>query len=193
MKTQTIESIFNEETRWNQEYKALREILKSFNLEETVKWGQACYTLNGKNVVLIHGFKEYCALLLFKGSLLTKHLDVLIQQSERVQAARQLRFTSVESITRQLNIIKNVIQEAIEIEEKGLEVSFKSHAEYPVCDELKQAFEDDATFENAFKSLTPGRQRGYQLYFSEAKFPATRIARIERYRQSILDGKGLTD
>lgn len=193
MNNPKVDQVHNQEIRWNKEFKALRSILQSFPFTEDLKWGQACYSHKGKNIVLIHGFKEYCALLIFKGSLLTQNQELLIQQSKNVQAGRQLRFTSLVEIEAQKDRIVSVIQEAIDVEEQGLEVTFRSLEEYPVCSELAQAFEEDESFEFAFKALTPGRQRGYLLHFAQAKFPATRSARIERYRQSIMDGKGMMD
>ena len=152
-----------------------------------------CYTLNGKNVVLIHGFKEYCALLFHKGALLEDPHQILIQQSEHTQAARQIRFTNVQEIIDMEDILKTYINNAIEVEKSGLKVEFKQTTEYAVPEELQIKFEELPALKEAFESLTPGRQRAYLLYFSRAKQSKTRKNRIEKYIPKILDGKGLND
>ena len=152
-----------------------------------------CYTLNWKNVVLIHGFKEYCALLFHKGALLEDPHQILIQQSEHTQAARQIRFTNVQEIIDMEDILKTYINNAIEVEKSGLKVEFKQTTEYAVPEELQMKFEELPALKEAFESLTPGRQRAYLLYFSRAKQSKTRKNRIEKYIPKILDGKGLND
>lgn len=184
---------FEKESQWKTSYHALRDICLASGLEETLKWGKPCYTLNGNNVVLMHGFKEYCALLFHKGALLNDPYDWLVQQTENVQAARQLRFESLEEIQEKASVISEYIQNAIEVEKAGLEVQMKKTSEYQVPEELTEAWKADAGFERAFNALTPGRQRGYLLYFSQAKQSNTRKNRIEKYRDQIMEGKGLND
>lgn len=181
---------FDKPTQWQQEYKLLRKICLDTELTEELKWGKPCYTLNGQNVVLIHGFKEYCALLFHKGALLKDSDDLLIQQTENVQSARQMRFTSKQEITKLQKTIKAYIKEAIEVEKAGLKVELKKTKEYPVPDELEQKFKEDGNFKKAFKALTPGRQRGYLLHFSQAKQSKTRTSRIEKAIPAIFEGKG---
>lgn len=152
-----------------------------------------CYTLDGKNIVLIHGFKEYCAFLFHKGALLKDTNGVLIQQTENVQAARQIRFTNVQEIVEMETILKSYINQAIEVEKAGLEVELKKHTEYEIPDELQNKFDEIPTLKTAFEALTPGRQRAYIFYFSKAKQSKTRVSRVEKYMQQILDGKGLND
>lgn len=171
----------------------LREICLDCGLTEEFKWMHPCYTFQGKNVVLIHGFKEYCALLFHKGVLLKDTHNILIQQTENVQAARQLRFTSLQEIIDLKPTIKAYIFEAIEVEKAGLEVTLKKTSEFNMPDELKEALDNNPDLKAAFHSLTPGRQRGYLLYFSQAKQSATRANRVEKYIPKILQGKGLND
>ncbi len=147
----------------------------------------------GKNIVLIHGFKEYCALLFHKGTLIRDTKSILIQQTENVQSARQIRFTNAEQIIKQKYVIKDYIKQAIEIEKSGKKIELKKVDDYPVPQEFQQVLDEDKTFNQAFYSLTPGRQKGYLFYFNQAKQPKTRQARIEKYYQQILDGKGIDD
>ena len=179
--------------QWQAEYSALRQIVHACQLDENVKWGVPCYTFEGKNVALIHGFKEYCAILFVKGALLKDPGGILVQQTENVQAGRQIRFSSVRQIFEMETTLKAYICEAIEIEKAGLEVSFKKNTEYAFPDELQHKFIQIPTLKTAFEALTPGRQRAYLLYFSAPKQSKTRESRIEKYVQQILLGKGLDD
>jgi uncharacterized protein YdeI (YjbR/CyaY-like superfamily) len=175
---------------WKEETILLREICLECGLDEDFKWMHPCYTFQGKNIALIHGFKEYCALLFHKGALLNDAENILVQQTENVQSARQIRFTNKEQIIDTNAIIKAYIFEAIEVEKAGLEVKMKKTSEYEIPEELEQEFENDSGFKTAFYNLTPGRQRGYLLYFSEAKQSKTRSSRIEKAKPKIFDGKG---
>lgn len=188
-----IDFYFEKESRWQEEFRALRQIILACDLKEDLKWGQACYSYEGKNVVLIHGFKEYCALLFFKGALLNDPEGILIQQTKNVQSARHLRFTELKEIKKQQKIIKSYIYEAIEIERAGLKVKLKTTAEYDMPEEFASHLQKNASLKKAFKQLTPGRQRGYLFYFSQAKQSKTRESRIEKYIPQILAGKGLND
>jgi uncharacterized protein YdeI (YjbR/CyaY-like superfamily) len=158
-----------------------------------MKWGQPCYTSQGKNVVLIHGFKEYCALLFFKGALLKDARRVLIQQTENVQVTRQIRFTHVREIVKLEPVLKSYILEAIEVEKAGLKVKLKGTSDFAMPEEFQNKLDEIPDLKTAFKALTPGRQRAYILYFSAAKQSKTRELRVEKYRQQILRGKGLND
>ncbi|HEY5371251.1 MAG TPA: YdeI/OmpD-associated family protein [Hanamia sp.] len=158
-----------------------------------MKWGNPCYVFESSNIVLIHGFKEYCALLFFKGALLNDAGNILIQQSENVQAARQVRFTNVKEITKIKATVKAYIYEAIEVEKAGLKVELKKTKEYNIPEEFQNKLDENPDLEKAFKALTPGRQRGYLLYFSAPKQSKTKELRIEKYTQAILNGKGLND
>ena len=185
---------FEKARKWNEEYSLLREIiLETKSLEEDFKWKHPCYTFKGNNVVLIHGFKEYCALLFHKGALIQDKEKVLIQQTENVQSARQLRFTDVGQIIEMRPLIEKYIREAIAIEGSGKKVELKKVSDYPVPEEFQRALDEDAAFAKAFYSLTPGRQKGYLFYFNHAKQAKTRESRIEKYYQQILEGKGLDD
>lgn len=188
-----VDWFFNKATKWQEEYNALREIILECNLVEDLKWGCPCYTLNGKNIVLIHGFKEYCAILFHKGALLKDKNKVLVQQTENVQAARQMRFTSLTEIEKQSKLLTVYIKEAIKAEKAGLQVELKKTTAFKVPAEFQTVLEDLPELKMAFLALTPGRQRGYLLYFSAPKQAKTREARIEKYLQHILDGKGLDD
>lgn len=188
-----VEAFVERAKTWKAEYEKLREIVLDCDLTEDFKWMHPCYTLQNKNVVLIHGFKEYCALLFHKGALLKDPHGILIQQTENVQAARQIRFTNVQQIIEMETILKDYIHEAIEVEKSGLEVELKKNTEYEVPEELQNKFEELPALKTAFEALTPGRQRAYLLYFSEAKQSKTRASRIEKYMQHIFDGKGLND
>lgn len=185
-----VEKYIEKIKSWKEETKLLREICLDCGLTEDFKWMHPCYTFQGNNIVLIHGFKEYCALLFHKGVLLKDTNEILIQQTENVQSARQIRFTNLQEIIDLKSVIKTYIFEAIEVEKAGLEVKMKKTSEFKMPDELKQAFENNPDLETAFYDLTPGRQRGYLLYFSQAKQSKTRESRIEKSMQKIFDGKG---
>ncbi|KHE72418.1 YdeI family protein [Halobacillus sp. BBL2006] len=186
-----VDEFLTKSKKWKEEFEKLRTILLDCQMTEEFKWGKPCYTFQENNVVLIHGFKEYCALLFHKGALLKDTHGVLIQQTENVQAARQIRFTNVQEIIEMETIIKEYVYEAIEVEKAGLEVKFNKKTEIP--QELKNKFNEIPAMKAAFESLTPGRQRAYILYFSSAKKSKTRESRIEKYMQHILNGKGLND
>lgn len=188
-----VDFYFEKETSWQQPIALLREIVLSTGLEEHLKWGCPCYTYNGRNIVLIHIFKEYCALLFFKGALIQDAKGLLIQQSQQVQAARQMRFIERKTIKAQRAAIKAYIYEAIAVEEAGLSVPKKKTADYTVPEILQKIFKKESGFKAAFKSLTPGRQRAYLLYFTQPKQEKTVISRIEKYKQHIMAGKGLND
>ncbi|NYE59582.1 uncharacterized protein YdeI (YjbR/CyaY-like superfamily) [Duganella sp. 1224] len=179
--------------KWQAEFDALRVIVLDCGLDEQVKWGQPCFTLDGQNVVLIHGFKEYCALLFFKGALMKDPKNILIQQTENVQAARQIRFTALADITRLEKTLKAYIKDAIALEKSGAKVAFKKTAEFSFPEELERKMDELPALRTAFEGLTPGRQRAYLLHFSSAKQATTRESRIEKCVQRILDGKGLDD
>lgn len=193
VKNSKIDPFFSKAKQWKDEFQKLREIVLDCELTEDFKWMHPCYTYKNDNIVLIHGFKEYCALLFHKGALLKDPHKILIQQTENVQAARQLRFTSVEQIDEMQLIIKTYIDEAIEVEKAGLQVEFKKNTEYAIPEELQNKFVEIPDLKVAFEALTPGRQRGYLLYFSGAKQSKTRESRIEKYLPHILDGKGMDD
>ena len=188
-----VDWFFTKDTQWQEEYNKLREIILDCDLIEELKWGQPCYTFEKSNIVLIHGFKEYCALLFFKGALLKDPKGILVQQTENVQAARQIRFTNVAEIVKMKPILKKYIYEAIEVEEAGLKVELKKTTEFAMPEEFQKKLDKNRALKTAFYELTPGRQRGYLLYFSKAKQSKTRESRIEKYMQHILDGKGLDD
>lgn len=178
---------------WEKEYKKLHDTVLACGLEEDFKWKHPCYTLNGENVVLIHGFKDYCALLFIKGALMKDPKKILIQQTKNVQERRQIRFTSLAEIKKMEPTIKAYIKEAIRVERSGEKLELKKTEDYDVPRELKNKFDEMPRFKEAFESLTPGRQRGYLLYFSGAKQSTTRSERIEKYLDAILDGIGLND
>jgi uncharacterized protein YdeI (YjbR/CyaY-like superfamily) len=188
-----VDFYFKKVTKWQEELKQLRNIALDCGLNEELKWGCPCYTWQGSNIVLIHDFKEYCAYLFFKGALLLDTNDILIQQTENVQGARQARFTNVREITDQEAILKAYIFEAVEVEKSGLKVELKKTAEFAVAEEFQIKLEAMPALRTAFEALTPGRQRGYLLYFSQAKQSKTREARIEKLIPKILAGKGLED
>jgi uncharacterized protein YdeI (YjbR/CyaY-like superfamily) len=188
-----VDFFFNKGKSWQQEFRQLRTIILDCGLTEELKWGQPCYTFEKKNIVLIHGFKEYCALLFFKGALLKDKKRVLIQQTENVQSARQIRFRTVAEITKMKATLKAYIYEAIELEESGRKVELKTTAAFSMPDEFLDKLKENAKLKTAFYALTPGRQRGYLLYFSSAKQLKTREARIAKYAKAILSGKGLED
>ncbi len=188
-----LDPFFTKDGKWRKEFNALRKIVLECELEETRKWMHPCYTYNGNNVILIHGFKEYCALLFHKGVLLKDPEGILIQQTQNVQSARQLRFTDLEDIINLAPVIKSYIFEAIEVEKAGLTVEMKKTREYDVPEELERAFEADPEFQTAFEALPPGRQRGYLLYFGQARQSGTRESRIEKSKAAIFAGKGYND
>lgn len=188
-----VDFYFNKGNKWQEEIIKLRTIVLECNLTEELKWGCPSYTYNKNNIVLVHVFKEYCALLFFKGALLKDTNGILVQQTENVQAARQIRFNSLLQITELMPVIKTYIYEAVEVEKAGLKVELKKTKEYTVPQELQTKLNQIPAFKTAFEALTPGRQRGYLLYFTEAKQAKTRQARVEKYIPKILDGKGLKD
>lgn len=188
-----IDPFFRKATAWKEEFERLREIVLDCELVEDFKWMHPCYTLEDKNVVLIHGFKEYCALLFHKGALLKDPHGILVQQTKNVQAARQIRFKNTQEIDELELILKAYIDEAIEVERAGLEVSLKKHEDYEIPEELQNKFAELPELKTAFEALTPGRQRAYLLHFSQPKQSKTREARVEKYLPHILDGKGLND
>ena len=193
MNNDKVDAFLERAKNWRAEFEALRAIIADSELEEDFKWGQPCYTLDGHNVVLMHGFKEYCALLFFKGALMKDPKNLLIQQTENVQAARQIRFKALADITKQEKVLKSYIKDAIALEKSGAKVEMKKTAEFSFPEELEYAMDDKPALRTAFEELTPGRQRAYLLHFSSAKQAKTRIARIEKCTQRILDGKGLDD
>ncbi|MFD1358916.1 YdeI family protein [Fictibacillus halophilus] len=188
-----VDGFLRKTKQWKEEFEQLRPIILDCGLTEDIKWMHPCYMYEEKNIVLMHGFKDYCALLFHKGALLKDPHGILIQQTENVQAARQIRFTNVQEIVEMESIIKDYILEAIEVEKAGLNVELKKHTEYKIPEELQNKFDDIPDLKSAFEALTPGRQRAYILYFSKAKQSKTRESRVEKYMQQILDGKGLND
>ncbi|MGA3224362.1 MAG: DUF1801 domain-containing protein [Acidobacteriaceae bacterium] len=191
-KNSTVEAVLRRETKWRDEFETLRAIILDFPFVEELKWGQACYTLARKNVVLMHGFKDYCALMFFKGALLKDPRHVLVTPGAH-QSARQIRFTSVRDISRLKSVLKAYIQEAIEVEKAGSKVKLKKTADFEIPDEFKRTLVAMPALRASFNALTPGRQRGYIFYFSQPKLSKTREARIEKSIPLILAGKGLND
>jgi len=187
------DAVIGKEKKWQKEFMLLQKIALGCGLTETLKWGCPCYTHNNSNVVLIHGFKEYCAFLFFKGALLKDTNGILIQQTENVQAARQVRFTNAKEIATLSATLKTYIYQAIEVENAGMKVTLKKVTEFKMVDEFKKKLDKKPALKKAFEALTPGRQRGYLLHFSAAKQTATREARIEKCTPLILQGKGLND
>ena len=179
--------------KWQKETQQLRKIVLDCDLKEELKWGCPCYRFEGKNIVLIHVFKEYCALLFFKGALLNDPEKILIQQTENVQSARQIRFTNLQEIVKMAQVIKAYIYQAVEVEEAGLKVPLKKTKDFTVPEELQDKLNEMPSLKTAFEALTPGRQRGYIFYFSQPKQSKTREARVEKSLPKILDGKGLDD
>jgi len=188
-----VDGFLRNAKKWRDEFQKLRKVCLDCGLTEELKWGKPCYTYQGSNIVLIHGFKEYCALLFFKGALLKDPKGILVQQTENVQAARQIRFTNVREIVEVESTLKAYIKEAIEADKAGLEVSYKKTSEFVIPEEFQNRLDESPALKTAFDALTPGRQRGYLLYFSAAKQPTTREARVEKCLQQILNGKGLND
>jgi len=188
-----VDWFFNKPGQWQQEYEKLRKIVLECDLTEELKWGCPCYTFEKRNIVLIHGFKEYCALLFVKGALLKDPKGILIQQTENVQSARQVRFTSAREIVKMKGTLKAYIREAIAAEKSGLKVSLKKTSQFAMPEEFKGKLDEVPALKKAFKALTPGRQRGYLLYFSQPKQSKTRQARVEKSVPQILNGRGLND
>ena len=190
-----VDWFFDKATKWQKEFEKLRAIILDCGLIEELKWGQPCYTFQNTNIVLMHGFKEYCALLFFKGALLMDPKKILVQQTENVQAARQIRFTDVSEIIKLKKVLKAYIYEAVAAEEAGLKVKLKKTAEFKMPEEFqkKLSAKSGKALKTAFYALTPGRQRGYLLHFSAPKQSKTREARIEKCVKDILEGKGLND
>jgi uncharacterized protein YdeI (YjbR/CyaY-like superfamily) len=184
---------FDKAEKWQKELETLRAIVLDSKLTEELKWGSPCYTFEENNIVLIHVFKEYCALLFFKGALLKDPEGILIQQTKNTQAARQIRFTDVREIVKMKSILKTYIRQAIEIEKAGLEVKFKKTQEFDIPDEFKRKLEELPELKTAFERLTPGRQRAYILHFSAPKQSKTREARVEKCMEQIIGGLGLND
>ena len=176
--------------KWKEETMLLRQICLDSGLEEDFKWKHPCYTFQGKNIVLIHGFKDYCALLFYKGALLKDTDGILIQQTENVQSARQIRFTKPEEVVDLASTIKIYVFEAIEVEKAGLKVKTKKTLEFEMVSEFKEVLQENSDIQTAFESLTPGRQRSYLLYFSQAKQSKTRLSRIEKSIPKMIQGKG---
>ncbi|WP_088549693.1 YdeI/OmpD-associated family protein [Paenibacillus aquistagni] len=188
-----VDGFLRKAKKWKEEFEKLRAIVLDCGLTEDFKWMHPCYTFDNKNIVIIHGFKDYCALLFHKGALLQDPHGILIQQTENVQAARQIRFTHAQEIADMETILKDYILAAIEIEKAGLEVELKKTTEYAIPEELQHKFNELAGLKSAFEALTPGRQRAYLLHFSQPKQSKTRVSRIEKCVPQILDGKGLND
>jgi len=188
-----VDAFLKRQDEWRAEFEKLRAILLGSGLTEELRWGQPCYAHDGKNVALIHGFKEYCAILFPKGALLKDPERVLVQQTPNVQAARQIRFTSVREVTRLEKTVKAYVREAIDIERSGRKVRFKRTEDFELPEELASRLDDDAELKAAFAALTPGRQRAYIFHFSQPKLSKTRTARVEKHVARILEGLGLDD
>ena len=188
-----VDKYLSKAKKWQEEFEKLRTIILDCQLTEELKWGCPCYTFQEKNIVLIHGFKEYCALLFFKGALLKDAKGILNKIGENTQAGRQIRFTNVREIVKMDRILKSYIYEAVELEKAGLKVNFKKNAELIFPEEFQKKLVKNPALKTAFNALTPGRQRAYNLYFSESKQSKTRESRVEKCMQQILNGKGLND
>ncbi|MDB5089024.1 MAG: hypothetical protein JWR09_3018 [Mucilaginibacter sp.] len=188
-----VDFYFNKAQKWQEEIEKMRAMALGCGLNEELKWGCPCYTFQKNNIVLIHTFKEYCAFLFFKGALLDDPHGIMVQQTENVQSARQTRFTDISEIVEQEPILKAYIYEAIEVDKAGLEVNFKKTEEFTVPEEFQYKLDRIPALKTAFEALTPGRQKGYLLHFSQAKQSKTREARVEKYIPQILNGKGLDD
>lgn len=184
---------FDKAGKWREAIESLREIVLETGLSEVLKWGAPCYTLDGKNIVLIHVFKDYCALLFFKGAIMNDPAGLLVQQTKNVQSVRQIRFTDVNEVKKLAKKIQACIREAIRVEESGIKMPLKTTREFDMPDEFKEALRETKGLKKAFESLTPGRQRAYLLYFSQAKQSATRYTRVKKFIPIILAGKGLDD
>lgn len=188
-----VDFFFDEAKKWQEELDVMRTIVLDCQLSEELKWGVPCYTFQNTNIVLIHVFKEYCAFLFFKGALLKDTDDILIRQSENVQATRQIRFTNLKEIVDLKDILKTYIYQAIEIEKAGLKVELKKTSEFEVSEEFQKKLDAMPDLQKAFSALTPGRQRAYLLHFSQPKQSKTRVSRVEKNISNILEGKGLND
>ncbi len=188
-----VDAFLSRAKKWRQEFEKLRAIILGCGLTEEVKWMHPCYTFENKNIVLIHGFKEYCALLFFKGALLNDAKGILIQQTQNVQSARQVRFTNVREIVKLQRTLREYVFEAVEVEKAGLKVKLKETSDFSIPEEFQNKLNKVPALKAAFDALTPGRQRAYLFYFSQAKQPRTRESRVEKYVPKILDGKGLND
>ncbi len=188
-----VDFFFDKANKWQEEYKTLRTIILDCGLTEEFKWMHPCYTYQGSNIVLIHGFKEYCAILFMKGALLKDPKHLLIQQTENVQSGRQIRFTNVREIVKLKTSLKAYIKEAIEVEKAGLKVNLKKTSEYKMPVEFQKKLDENPALKDAFEALTPGRQRAYLYYFSQPKLSKTRESRVEKCVELILDGMGLND
>jgi uncharacterized protein YdeI (YjbR/CyaY-like superfamily) len=188
-----VDFYFSKSQKWQEELEKLRTFILDCGLSEELKWGVPCYMFQKSNIVLIHVFKEYCALLFFKGALLNDANGILIQQTENVQAARQIRFTNIKQIVEMEPILKAYIYEAVEVENAGLKVNLKKTTEFNLPEELQHKLDEIPALKTAFDALTPGRQRAYMLHFSQPKQSKTREARVEKYMPQILSGKGLND
>jgi uncharacterized protein YdeI (YjbR/CyaY-like superfamily) len=188
-----VDVFLSKAQKWRDEFEKLRMIALDCGLAEELKWGKPCYTFQKSNIVIIQGFKEYCALLFVKGALLHDARGILVTQTENTQAARQIRFTNVREIVEMEPILKAYIGEAIEVEKAGLKVNYKKTSEFTIPEEFQNKLDEIPALKTAFDALTPGRQRAYILYFSQAKQSKTRESRVEKYMQQILNGKGLND
>jgi len=188
-----VTKVHSKEKHWSAEFSALRKLCIASGLNEGLKWGQACYDLDGRNVVLIHGFKDYCALLFMKGALLKNPKGILVQQTKNVQSARQIRFVSLADINKQKAAIMSYIEAAIELEKSGVKLKKKTVADFAVPEEFQLRMDEDPAVAEAFHALTPGRQKGYLLYFAAAKRSPTRAARVEKHTPRIVQGLGLDD
>lgn len=188
-----VDWFFNKAEKWQEEFEKLRAIVLDCGLAEELKWGCPCYTFQKNNIVLIHGFKEYCALLFFKGALLNDDHGILVQQTENVQSARQIRFADLREIFEMEPILKDYIHEAVEAEKAGLKVKYKKTSDFVIPEEFQNKLDRVPGLKTAFDALTPGRQRGYIFYFSQPKQSKTRASRVEKYIPQILNGKGLDD
>ncbi len=188
-----VDLFISKAKKWHEEFEKLRMILLDCHLTEELKWGVPCYTFEKSNIALIHGFKEYCAILFIKGALLKDDYGILVQQTENVQAGRQVRFTNAREIVELEPVLKDYIREAIDVEKAGLKVDFKKNTELIFPQEFQKILDENPALKTAFEALTPGRQRAYNLYFSEPKTPETRVSRVEKCMQQILGGKGLND
>lgn len=192
-KNPKVDWFFQKAKKWQEELQELRRIILDCHLTEELKWGTPCYTIEQHNIVLIHVFKEYCALLFFKGVLLKDAKGVLIQQTKNTQSSRQIRFTNARQIVEMEAVLKAYVHEAIEVEKAGLKVSYKKSAEFEIPEEFQNKLDEIPALKAAFNALTPGRQRAYLLYFSAPKKTETRTSRVEKCVQQILNGKGLND
>ncbi len=188
-----VDCFFENDTKWQDEFKKMRSLILECGLTEELKWGKPCYTLEDKNIIIMQGFKNYCALLFFKGPLLKDTGHFLIFPGEHMQSSSQLRFTSLQEIEKKETLIKAYVMEAIEVEKSGSKVPLKKTEDYPVPLEFQEILDEMPDLMTAFEALTPGRQRGYLLYFAAPKQSKTRTARVEKYIQQIFDGKGLND